>query len=152
MTFQIRPITPNDLPAIPGKCWEGRELLPACMAVVNAVNELHRLFFLVEGRPFPYIEKLARLARTTRLGEQFCPMLQRIVDLAVGAGQHEPDAWQRLDTAIHLLCFSDQSEDCRNLEQACAQAMVAAGVEPNWVQADFANIDELLSGELGPLP
>lgn len=128
------------------------ELSAACMAIANAVAELQRLFFLVEGCPFPYPEKLARLAGTTRLGAQFCPMLQRVVDLAVGAQQSGADAWERLDAAIRLLCFSDESEECRRLEQTCAQAMLAAGVEPAWVKADFANIDELFAGELGPVP
>lgn len=38
------------------------------------------------------------------------------------------------------------------LTQACAGAMIDAGVEAAWVKADFANIDELFAGELGPVP
>ncbi len=30
--------------------------------------------------------------------------------------------------------------------------MLAAGVEPDWVAADYRNIDELLQGKLEPVP
>ncbi len=38
------------------------------------------------------------------------------------------------------------------LEKAGYEAMIAAGVEPQWVEADFDNIDDLLLGRLGPPP
>ena len=128
------------------------ELLPATAAVVNAVNDLLRLFFLVEDRPFPYAEKLMRFAAETKLGQRFRPMLNRLVALACGDADPKKTAWQRLDETIRILCFSDESEECRRLEQACAEAMIAAGVDAEWVRADYQNIDELLLGELGPLP
>lgn len=130
---------PHDIPA-------------AAASIVNAVNELLRLFFLVEGKPFPYGEKLMPLAPTTQLGREFCPMLQHVIDLVVGRGDPEPDVWRRLERASELVACSDLSPECRRLEEACARAMVAAGVPEKWVEADYANIQELLMGRLGPVP
>jgi predicted nucleotidyltransferase len=89
------------------------ELLPAATALVNGVNELLRVFFLVEGRPFPYPEKLMRFARETKLGAEFCPMLQQVVDLVVGRTGLDQDVWGRLDKAGELLVCSDLSPECR---------------------------------------
>lgn len=128
------------------------DLLAASAAVLNAISDLVRVFFLVEGRPFPYAEKLLPLAPMSRLGLEFLPFLQRVVNLVLGVEGDAHDAWSRLDAAIRLLSYSDRSEDCRRLEEACGAAMIAAGVEPEWVAADFDNIDELLTGKLGPVP
>ena len=128
------------------------EVLPASTAVLSAVNELLRVFFLVEGRPFPYAEKLMRLAPTTRLGRRFGPMLQRVVDMVVARTGAAPNVWDRLDKAMETLCAYDKSAECRLLDDACAQAMIAAGVDPEWVEADYGNIHELLLGDLGPVP
>jgi hypothetical protein len=128
------------------------ELLAASSAIVNSVNELLRLFFLVEGKSFPYTEKLMRLAPRTELGRQFAPMLQQIVGLAVGERGAGQPAWERLDRAHEMLCMSDTSAECRELEEACAKAMIAAGVDAQWVEADYDNVDELLLGRLGPVP
>jgi hypothetical protein len=124
----------------------------AATGILNSVSELLRLFFLVEGKPFPYAEKLMPLATETRLGREFCPMLQHVVDLVVGTADAGLDVWSRLDRAGQLLVCSDLSPGCRRLEEACARAMIAAGVPEKWVEADFANIDELLLGRLGPVP
>jgi len=128
------------------------ELLPAAMGLLNAANELLRFFFLVEGKPFPYTEKLTRFAPSTKLGGEFMPFLRRVVDLAVGREKTETDAWTRLHEAFRLLFESEHSAECRRLEKACADAMLAAGVEPAWVEADYRNINELLTGKLGPMP
>jgi len=128
------------------------KVLAASTALLNAVNELLRLFFLVEGRPFPYAELLMRLAPTTALGRELLPILGRVVDLVVGKAGEAMTVWQRLTRACEMLCVYDKSEECRRLEDACARAMVAAGVDAQWVEADYANIDELLLGELGPVP
>ncbi len=128
------------------------KVLAASAALLNAVNELLRLFFLVEGRPFPYAELLMRLAPTTPLGRELLPILRRVVDLVAGRAGEGMSVWQRLTRACELLCVCDKSEECRRLEDACAKAMVAAGVDPRWVEADYRNIDELLLGELGPVP
>ena len=125
------------------------EMLPAATAVLNAVNELLRFFFLVEGRPFPYAEKLIQFAASTKLGARFCPMLGHVVNLAVGGEGDSSTPWDRLDRASALLTDSDEGEE---LERACGQAMIDAGVDPQWVEADFKNIEELRSGQLGPLP
>ena len=125
--------------------------LAAYTSLVNSINELLRFFFLAEGRPFPYAEKLVHLAPTTPLGQQFVPFLQQILDLLVGDGGNV-ELWSRLDKAIELLAVSDESAECARLEEACAEAMVSAGVEPDWVDTDFGNIGELLTGKLGPMP
>ncbi len=128
------------------------ELLAASLALLNGVNETLRVFFLVEGKPFPYTEKLMRLASQTSLGREFCPMLQRVVDMVLGKACGSLDPWDRLEEAFEYLLVSSRSADCRRFEQACGKAMIAAGVGPKWVEADYDNIDELLSGELGPMP
>ena len=51
------------------------ELLPAMLALSTMVTELLRFFFLVEGKPYPYTERLIRLASTTVLGREFLPYL-----------------------------------------------------------------------------
>ncbi len=128
------------------------QLLSASVAILDAVNELLRFFFLVEGRPFPYTEKLVQMARKTKLGAEFIPMLQHVVDLAVGKAGGGLAVWERLDKAFETLCCYDRSEECRRLDDACAEAMIAAGVDPQWVKADYDNVEELLMGELGPIP
>ena len=128
------------------------DLLPAVSALAEAINDLLRLFFLVEGKPFPYTEKLMCHAHTTTLGRKWGAFLQGLAELAVGKAEPELDAWTRLDRARELLICEDVTEEARQLAADCAQAMVAAGVEPAWVEADFDNIDELLNGELGPAP
>jgi len=128
------------------------DLLAAATAIVTAVNELLRLCFLVEGKPYPYTEKLMHCAPLTPLGNEFCPLLQRAVDLVLGRGSPEQTIQQRCDQASKLLMFSDPVAESERLENACARAMLAAGVDPQWVEADYANIDELLLGDLGPAP
>ena len=76
----------------------------------------------------------------------------RITDLALGREWKDRHVWARLDEASSLLCNSDTSPDCRRLEEACAEAMLNAGVEAEWVETDYNNINELFSGKLGPMP
>jgi len=116
------------------------------------MTELLRVFFLAEGKPYPYTEQLWPLARATRLGRDFLDMFQRVTDLVVGNRCAEQDIFERLLDAAKMLFWSDASEDCRRLDAALDQAMLDAGVEPRWVEAGFGNIDELLSGALGPPP
>ena len=91
------------------------------------------------------------LAPTTSLGPRFIPFFQRILDLVVGENASDIDVWQRLDKAFEMLSISDQSAECVQMEEACADAMIGAGVDPHWVDVDYGNIDELLTGKLGPL-
>jgi len=128
------------------------DLLPAATAVLNSVNDLYRFFFLVEGQPFPYTEKLVRFVTSTRLGDEFKPLLTRAVHLVVGRRDADRPAWDRVDEACRLLCDSAASPDYARLERAAADAMRAAGVDPAWVEADYQNINELLLGHLGPMP
>ncbi|KPJ63615.1 hypothetical protein AMK68_03470 [candidate division KD3-62 bacterium DG_56] len=127
------------------------DLLAAAAAALTTVNELLRFFFVVEGKPFPYAKWLMPGARLTTLGKEFCSLLQRAVDLVTGKESAEDSVWQRRDGAMALLLSPGSPEACR-LEEACQKAMLAAGVDPQWVEADYANIDELLSGDLGPAP
>jgi hypothetical protein len=91
-------------------------------------------------------------ALTTKLGQQFVPMLTRVVDLVVGRIDGHLPVWERLDKAHVLLCHYDASAECRQLDDACGAAMIAAGVDAKWVKADYDNIFELLMGDLGPVP
>lgn len=127
-------------------------LLAASTAVLNSINEFLRLFFFVEGSPFPYTEQLWALSRTTRLGHQFGGMFKKAVDLVTGNASPEMSAWDRICAAHTMLCCSDLSEECRRLDEAVDKAMLAAGVEPEWVAAGYSNIDELTLGSLGPPP
>ena len=128
------------------------DLLPAVSALAEAINDLLRFFFLVEGKPFPYTEKLMRYADTTALGRKWGVFLRGLAELAVGKAEPEQDPWTRLDRARELLICEDVTAEAKQLGEDCAQAMLAAGVGPGWVEADFYNIDELLNGELGPAP
>jgi hypothetical protein len=128
------------------------DLVAATSAILTAANELLRLFLLVEGKPYPYTEKLVHFATETALGRQFCPLVRRAVDLVVGKEAPEQSVWERCERASALLMFSDLPTEAVPMWEACTRAMVAAGVDPQWVEADYANIDELLLGELGPMP
>lgn len=128
----------------------GSDILAATSAVANSVNELLRLFSLVEGQPYPYTERLMGLAESTKLGKEFYPLLRHVVDLLVGQEEPTADLWKRLETACTRLWCYDKSEDARRLDEVCSDAMIAAGVEPDWVKADYDNIDELLHAKLGP--
>ena len=111
-----------------------------------------KVFYLLDGHPFPYQEKLLPLAERTTLGRQFMPFLRRVLGLMAGTASPELSLWQRLDLAAQVLGDYDKSPDNNTMEDACARAMIAAGLDPAWVAADFDNIDQLLWGELGPVP
>jgi hypothetical protein len=128
------------------------QLLPAVTALVNSMNDLTRFFFLIDGTPFPYPENLMRLAPRTALGKRFAPLLHEVTDLIVGRAAEPAAVWDRLDRGFAILELEDQNDPAHQYGQACAEAMLAAGVEPRWVEADYNNIGELLRGDLGPLP
>jgi len=127
-------------------------LHPAAMGLLNTVNELLKVCFLVEGKPFPYSEKLMRLAQTTRTGREARPILQKAVDQVLGREDGEKALWERLEEGFRILNCYDESEENRQLYDVLTAALRAAGVPPDWVEADYDNIDELLLGELGPVP
>ena len=131
---------------------EDDTLLPAAMALLNTVNEHLKISFLVEGRPFPYTEKLMRLVSGTRLGREVGHILQKPVDLVLGRTWGDRPLWDRLEEGFSILASYDQSEENRQLCDAFEAAMRSAGVPADWVKADYDNIDELLNGELGPAP
>lgn len=127
-------------------------LLPAAMGLTSTAMELLKVCFLVEGNPFPYAEKLMRLALYTELGKKIVPTIQKAVELILGKVEGEKELWRRLNDAFDLLNSYDVSEEHRRMFDACCKAMRSAGVDPDWVEADYDNIDELLLGELGPIP
>ena len=92
-------------------------------------------------------EQIYSLPGTDRHREVFTVLLSG--SRAVGADGSGLSSWQRLEKAFQTLCCSETSAECRRLEQACAKAMIDAGVDPKWVEADYNNIDELLLGKLG---
>jgi hypothetical protein len=92
------------------------------------------------------------MAPRTALGKRFSSLLQEATDLIVGRVTAPDDAWERLDRAFAILECADVSDSARQLAEACAEAMLAAGIEQRWVDADFDNIEELLRGDLGPVP
>ena len=117
-------------------------------ALLPAGTAMLKFFYLVEGKPFPYDEQLVSLVGETKLGKEFQPALQEAVDLVVGKAEPELSPWERLDKAFNLVACEDDG----GFYQACANSMLAAGVEPKWVEADFDNIHDLLTGSLGPPP
>ena len=81
---------------------------------------------------------------------QFCPFFEELTELILGGKGACGDVWQRLDGAFERLCCSDMSEEAKRLQDGCSAAMIAAGVDGDWVKADYNNVDELLQGRLGP--
>ena len=79
-------------------------------------------------------------------------MLERVVDLVIGKAERQLTPDERIDLAYHYLGCEDGGEESQRLEEHCARAMIEAGVDPRWVKADYGNLDELLSGSLGPAP
>ena len=128
------------------------ELLAAASALLNSMNEQLRLFYLVEGKPYPYTEALTRHAGETGLGRRFLPFIVEMTELILGAREAERNAWSRLDEAFRVMHSGDKSEQSNEYFGAIDEAMVAAGVERGWVDNAYQNIDELLLGGLGPVP
>ena len=128
------------------------ELLAAAAGMLNSMNEQLRLFYLVEGKPYPYTEALTRHAGETALGRRFLAFLIETTELILGARGSQRDAWDRLDEAFHVMHCGDESERSNEYFDAIDEAMVAAGVEREWVAGGYQNIDELLLGRLGPVP
>lgn len=126
------------------------DLLATITGLCNSINELLRVFFLVESKPYPYPEKLMQLAGFTKLGNKFKPLLKDCVDLIGGRVKSDLDPWTRLEDVFNTLWCCDISESATQLDEACAKAMISAGLDPVWVEADYGNIGELLDGRLGP--
>lgn len=128
------------------------ELITAGAAVLNAMLEMMRVFFLVEGRPYPYTEKLPHFLETTALGLRFGPLLRKWTDTVLGKSEEELTAWERLDKASGLLLDDTGNPETVQLEEETVKAIIAAGVDEKWMENYFANMDELLLGKLGPVP
>ncbi len=128
------------------------ELLPAATGLLNSMIEQLRLFYLVEGKPFPYTEALTRHAGETALGRRFLPFLVETTERIVGCRHCQQDARERLAEAFRVMHCSDTSPRSAEYFDAVDEAMVAAGVESEWVANAYQSIDELLLGRLGPMP
>lgn len=128
------------------------DALAGATAALNAVNDLLRVFFLVEGQPFPYPSKLMAVAVRTPVGREFIGLLQGIVDRVTGTEPYQGQVLGRLDQAVEILSGDDEATGFPELERACEAAMIERGVERRWLDSGYRNIDELLSGALGPIP
>ncbi|MCE5323395.1 DUF4037 domain-containing protein [bacterium] len=128
------------------------ELLPAASSLLNAINEFLRVFFLVDGKPFPYTERLVCHAADTTLGHKSLAYLRDIVDLVVGKTLPDMHPWQRLDSAFESLCCSDKNHDAKLHQEMWDHMLVETGLDEEWVDSAFDNIDDLINGSLGPPP
>jgi hypothetical protein len=128
------------------------ELSVATAAVVNAIHEMQKVFFLVEGRSYPYTEKLPVYVPETSLGRQFGPLLQSWVDRVVGKIDSDLPVWERLDKVNGQMLDDEGDPQTHALEEACVAAILSVGVDETWMNNYYSNIHELLYGELGPAP
>lgn len=128
------------------------ELITAGASVLNAMLEMMRMFFLVEGKPYPYTEKLPHFVGATKLGARFGPILEKWTDIVLGESERQLSAWERLDMASGLLLDDMNNPETVQLEEETTKAIIAAGVDERWMENYFANMDELLLGKLGPAP
>ena len=132
-----------------------RDMLAAAQALLNGIAELLKFFFLADGRPFPYHEKLLHVAEETTLGRRYANVLLEQVELVVGCREPDLPAWQRLEKVAGFL-LDDEAHPLYDviigLDADCCQAMREAGVERDWVDDWYPNIGQLLNGELGPPP
>lgn len=128
------------------------DLFSASLSLLKGIHELYRLFYILEGKPYPYTEKLALYVTETKLGQRFKPFLDRIVNMVIGVDEKGLSSWERLDKAIELILYGNISPEANQLSDACDASMIDVGVEEDWVKAGYDNIDELLYGELGPTP
>ena len=127
----------------------GGDMIAATSALVNAMHEYMRLFLLVESRPYPYVKRLTKIASGTMLGRKFCGLFSQLTASILSGGRDEQEVWDRLDAAFRRLSCCDLSKDAMKLWEQCGHMMVAAGVNRDWVEADYDNVDELLTGQLG---
>lgn len=111
-----------------------------------------RIFFIIEGRSFPYSEKLPSFVAETKLGKRFKPFLDKILNMAIGLEQGEKSIWERLDKAIELILYGNISQESIEFFDACDKAVIEAGIDEAWVKSGYDNVDELLHGKLGPIP
>ena len=126
----------------------GSDVLAAMTALANGMHEYLRVFNLVEKRPYPYPEKLMKVSGSTNLGRKFCGFFKQLGLDLVSGGRDEDEIWERLDGVFRRLCCCDLSKEAMKLWQQCQFGMIGAGVDRDWVEADYENINELLSGEL----
>lgn len=128
------------------------EVFMASLGILNGIHELYRLFYLIEGKPYPYSEKLALYIGTTKLGERFHEFLKKNINMVLGYGYEEIDIWERFDKVIESMLYGDISSEARELAEECDKAMIESGIDEDWVNSGYDNIDELLHGKLGPTP
>jgi hypothetical protein len=130
----------------------GGQLLAATASLANAMLEMMEVWFLLDGKPYPYHEKLPDFVEDTTLGAKHAPTLRKWLDIALGASHQGTPVWERLDKANGLLLDDMHNAETIAIEEETTKALVTAGVERKWMDDYFANMDELLLGELGPVP
>lgn len=129
------------------------DMLMASLSILNGIHELYRLFYLLDGKPYPYSEKLALYVENTKLGKLFKGFLEDIIDLVMGNSNYKDiEVWNRLDNAIERMLYGDVSKEAEYLADECDKALIEAGIDETWVQDGYDNVDELLQGFLGPTP
>lgn len=128
------------------------QLIVATAAVVNAILDLMRVWYLVDGKPYPYTEKLPDFVGGTTLGAEFAPVVHRWLEIVVGKADGRLSAWERLDKASGLLLDDTGNPETVAIEEETTAAIITAGVGKEWMDDYFSNMDELLLGELGPPP
>lgn len=128
------------------------ELFSASLSILNGIYEMYRLFFLLDGKPYPYAEKLPIYVSSTKLGKQFKAFLDKAINMTLGNGYENIPIWDRMDNVIEILLYGDRSREARELSEACDNALLSLGIDAEWVDSGYDNIDELLHGCLGPTP
>ncbi|WDV44205.1 hypothetical protein PV797_11775 [Clostridiaceae bacterium M8S5] len=128
------------------------ELFTASLSILNGINEMYRLFFLLDGKPYPYAEKLPIYASSTKLGKKFKAFFDKAINMTLGNGYEDITIWDRLDKVIEILLYEDKSKEARELSEACDNELLSLGINTDWVELGYDNIDELLHGKLGPTP
>jgi hypothetical protein len=131
---------------------KNEELFSAVLSLINGIHELYRFFFIIEGKPYPYSEKLPSFVAETKLGKRFKPFLDKIFNMTIGLEQGDKNVWERLDKAIELILYGNISRESVEFFDACDEAVIEAGIDEAWVKSGYDNVDELLRGELGPIP
>ncbi len=135
------------------------ELLTAGAAIFNTILEMMRVFFLVEGRPYPYTEKLPHFVGTTKLGAWFGPVLRQWVEIALGQSERELGAWERLDKASGLLLDDMNNPDTVHSRRkppgrSWRQAWIRSGwstTSPTWTSCCSASSARRRKAQNGPV-
>ena len=101
-----------------------------------------RMCCLLDGKPFPYDKWLLRASAETRTGKRLAPIFRRILATLTHLGDDLERSWPAVRKAIDAL----DTEACDLLEEA----MVAWGIDRQWIDDSYHLLDNLLFGNLLP--